>query len=71
MQKQWVEINSVFLDFAGSRSGQSTKASIEGGEIVVTEINTSVLPKFETEEAMKCHVDKLKYWGKEWHTQAK
>ena len=53
MQKQWVEINSVFLDFAGSRSGQSTKASIEGGELVVTEINTSVLPKFEREEDVK------------------
>ena len=62
IQKQWVEINSVFLDCVGSLFGQSMKTSIEGDELVVTEIDDSVLPNFETEEAIKLHVAKLKCW---------
>ena len=62
MQKQWVEINSVFLDQIGSRFGQSAKVSIEAGELVVSEIDDSILTKFETEENMKDHVKKLKCW---------
>ena len=61
----------MFLDYVGRRFGQSVKASIEGGELVVTEIDDSVLPKFETEEDMKEHTVKLNCWEHECHTQAK
>ena len=43
MQKQWVENISVFLDFVGSRYGQSVKASLEAGELIVTEVDESIL----------------------------
>ena len=61
-EKQWTERNSVFLDCTGSPFGQSVKEHIEWGEIVVTKIDSSVIPKFEIEEAMKEHAAKLKYW---------
>ena len=49
MQKQWVESVSVFLNFVGSRYGQSVKASLEAGELIVTEVDESILRKFDTE----------------------
>ena len=47
-QKQWVENISVFLDFVGSKHGHSVKASLEAGELIVTEIDESILCKFDT-----------------------
>ena len=41
-----------FLDYVGGRFGQSVKASMEAGEIVVTEVDSSILPKFYTEAKM-------------------
>ena len=71
MQKQWVEINSVFLDYLGNRFGKNVKESIKAGELVVTNIDTSSLPKFETEEDAKEHVAKLKHWEQDRCTQDK
>ena len=71
MQKQWVESISVFLDFVGSRYGQSVKASLEAGELVVTEVDETVLRKFYTEAEMKAHVAWLKHWEQELHEQTK
>ena len=62
MEKKWVESNSVFLDCVEIRFVKSTKASIEVGELVITDIDDNVLTKFETEEAMKEHVAKLKHY---------
>jgi len=60
MQKLWVHNSSKFLDCASGRFGQSVRASLEVGEIVVTEIDKKTLPKFDTEEEMKAHVAGLK-----------
>ena len=61
MQKQWVESVSLFLDFVGSRCGQSAKASLEAGEMVVTEVDEKYLKKFDAEEEMNAYVSSLKH----------
>ena len=53
---------SVVLDFVGSRHGQSAKASLEVGKLVVTEVDKKCLKKFETEEKEKTYLAGLKYW---------
>ena len=65
MQKQWVEGIGLFLDFVGSRHGQSVKASLEAGELVVTEDDEGVLRKFDAEVEMKAYVSTLKHWEQE------
>ena len=55
----------------GSRFSKNVKASIEAGELVVTEVDDSMLPSFDAEEDMKDHVAALKHWEKEIHAQAK
>ena len=65
VKKKWIESNPVFLDCTGSRFGQSVKEHIEWGEIVVTKIDSSVIPTFETEEDMKEYAAKLKCWDQE------
>jgi len=57
--------SSKFLDYISGRFGQSVRASLEAGEIVVTEIDKKTLPKFDAEEEMKAHVAGLKYWEQE------
>ena len=61
MQKQWVESISVFLDFIGSRCGQSAKASLEARELIVAEVDEKCLKKFETEAQEKTHLNGLKH----------
>ena len=53
MQKQCVENISVFLDFVGSRYGQSAKASLEAGELIIIEVDENILKTFDTETEMK------------------
>ena len=65
MQKQWVESSAKFLDYVGARLGQSAKASLEAGEVIVTEVDTSILPIFETKKAMEEHIESLKFWEQE------
>ena len=71
MQKQWVENMSVFLDFVGSKYGQSVKASIEVGELIVTEVDESILTKFDTLKEETQHLETLNYWEQEVCTQIK
>ena len=47
------------------------KASIEAGELVVTTVDDSMLPSFDTEEDMADHVEAFNRWDKELHAQAK
>ena len=65
MKRQQVESNSILLDFIGSRYRQSVKVSIEAGELVLTNMNKSILPRFETEAKIKVHVVGLKYQEQE------
>ena len=57
--------------FVGSRHGQSVKASLEAGELIVTEVDEGILKKFDTEADMKAYVTSLKYWEQELHTHTK
>ena len=61
MQKVWVESNRLFLNYVAAKYGQSVKASLLAGDIVVTEIDEDIIPKFDTEEAEKEHLAGLKY----------
>ena len=69
MQKQWVASSTIFLDFVGSRCGQSVKASLEAGELVVTEVDAKYLKKFETEKDEKDYLAGLKHWEQKMHKQ--
>ena len=60
MKKQWIEINMMFLDHASRRHDQSTKSTIEAEGVIVTEVDESMLPKFDAEDGMKDHVAALK-----------
>ena len=61
----------MFLDFAGSRCGQSAKASLEAGDLIVIEVDENILKKFDTETEMKAYVAGLKCWEQELCTQTK
>jgi len=71
MQNNWMESNRVFMDYIGCTFGQSVKASLIAGELVVTEVDESLLPKFVTAEAEKDYLSELKHWEKELYKQAK
>ena len=62
MQSQWVENNRIFLAFVASKYGQSTRASFLANEVVATEVEEDLIPKFDTEEEEKAHLANLKYW---------
>ena len=71
MQKNWVVVNQKFLDYVGSKYGQSAKASISAGKLVVTEIDKTILKKFKTkEEQTKC-LESLDFWQQEEHATTK
>ena len=50
IQRQWVESNSLFLDYAGNKYSQSTQISLTKGDMVVMEVDRKLLPKFDTKE---------------------
>jgi len=62
MQKDWVINSAKFLDYVSGWFRQSMRASLEAGEVIVTEIDKRILPRFGTEEDMKKYVVGLKYW---------
>ena len=68
MQKQWVESIGIFLDFVGSKYSQSMKASLEAGELIVIEVDETVLKKFNTKQGEIDHLATLKYWEQEVYT---
>ena len=71
MQRNWIEMNVKLLDYVGSKYGQSAKVSLEVGEMVVTEVDESLLPKFKTEAEKDEHLKKLEYWEQEAYLRAK
>ena len=50
MQKLWVESNDIFLGNASAKFGQSVKVSLLSGEVVATEVDEDLIPRFDTEE---------------------
>ena len=59
MQKNWVDSNRAFLNHTGNKFGQSVKSYLMTGEIVVTDIDESLLPKFKTEVEKDDHLKRL------------
>ena len=53
------------MDYVGSKYGQSAKASIIAGKLVVTEVNKSLLKKFKTKEDQKKYLAGLECWEEE------
>ena len=53
IQKTWMESSKIVLNYSASKNRQSLKAHLEGGEMVVTEVDESFLKKFKTEKDMK------------------
>lgn len=64
MQKVQVESNSIFLDWVASKYGQSTRALVIAGELVVTEVNKDLILKFDTANDETNHLETLKYQKK-------
>ena len=71
MQKEWIERNSTFLDHIWSKFSPSAKASLEAGEMIETEVDETMLPRFDTEEDTKAHVTGLKFWEQYSHSTTK
>ena len=55
----WVDNNNSFLDYVSQKFSQSVKQSPTAGRMLVTEVDTKKLPKFNIEDEMKLHVKKL------------
>ena len=68
MQKNWVVVNQMFLDYVGSKHSQSAKASVVARRLVVTEVDKTVLKKFKTKEEQTKFLDSLDFWQQEEHT---
>ena len=71
MQKNWVIVNQKCLDYAGSKHGQSAKATLIAGKLVVTEIDSSVLKRFKTKDEQEKCFNSLEFWQQEECTAAK
>ena len=52
----------MILKYVGVNFSQSMKESCLGGELVVTEVDKDLLPKFKTAVEMNAHLDKLELW---------
>ena len=61
IQINWMESNKVFMDYVGCTFGQSIKALLIAGELVVIEVDESLLLKFETVETKKDYLSKIKH----------
>ena len=62
IQKQQVTNSVKFLDYIGGQFGQSIKASLEAGEVIVIEIDKRILPRFDTKAKMNKYITALKFW---------
>ena len=49
MQNHWVENNNTFTNCVRKKIGQYVKVSILEGELVVTELDDKLIPKFKIE----------------------
>ena len=64
MQKQWVDSNELFLKCVGSKFEQSVRVSLLVGEIIVTEVDEDVIPRFDAETEELKYLGSLKHWEK-------
>jgi len=71
MQDRWIESNNALLNYVGSKYGQSVRASLIAGSLIVTEVDEELLPKFNTADAEKKYLDSLAYWQQEEYKAAK
>ena len=53
------------INFVSDKCGHSVNASLEAGKLLVTEVDESLLCKFETEEEKTDYIVNMKYWGNE------
>lgn len=65
IQRKWIETNKALLNFVASKYGQSVKVSLEVREMVVTEVNKSLLRKFKTKKEKTDYLATLEFWEKE------
>ena len=59
-QKQWIETNNQFLNDVASKCGQSAKSSLLTGEVVVTDVDEHMIPKFDEKKYETAHLAKMK-----------
>lgn len=62
MQKKWVEIKTILLNFIAAKFGQIVRSSFTAGKVIVTEVDDSILPKFKTKEEKEDHLGNLEFW---------
>ena len=62
MQNNQMEFNTIFLQYVASKFGQSAKATLLAETLVVTEVDTSKLPRFKTKQDKEDYLDKLEFW---------
>ena len=62
MKKNWVSVNENFLDNVGSKYGQSVRASLLTGKIIVTEVDNTILNKLKTKLEQTKNLESLEFW---------
>ena len=62
MKKNWVSVNENFLDNVGSKYGQSSRASLLTGKIIVTEVDNTILNKLKTKLEQTTNLESLEFW---------
>ena len=50
------------MNYVGSKYRQSVRVSLQAGELVVMEVNETLLPKFKTVDEKKVFIGKLEFW---------
>ena len=61
IQTNWMELNTLFLQYVASKFSQSTKTSLIAETLVVTEVDSSKLLRFKTKEEKEEYLDKLEF----------
>ena len=61
MQKQQVENNDLFFKYVSSKFGQSIRASLVTREVIVTEVDKNLIPRFDTKADEEKHLAALKH----------
>ena len=70
-QKQWVESEHMFLNYVGTKFGQSVRVSLVSGEVIVMELDEDLIPKLKTLEEKKKYFDGLEHWSQKLYDQTK
>ena len=65
MQNNWMEFNIIILQYITSKFGQSAKTTLFAETLVVTEVDSSKLPRLKTKQDKEDYLDKLEFWEQE------